>query len=140
MFIYVAFLGITIHLVSTPYYARLLAQFFGEQTIVPELPDYLLLETLITWVLEMIKPHRFDILQPLRQWIDRLPINNQRLASQVCEFIPAQCPFEHDLTIFGHRLIHIPPLCKLNPLYAELAALRWRALCYLADQAEPKLN
>jgi Mo-dependent nitrogenase C-terminus len=79
-------------------------------------------------------------LQSIRQWIDRLPINNQRLASQVCELIPAQCPFERDLTIFGHHLIHIPPLCKLNPLYAELAALRWRALCYLADQAEPKLN
>jgi hypothetical protein len=122
MFIYVASLSIAINIVSTPpYYARLLAQLCGEPTIVPDSPNYLLLETLIAWVLEMIKPRSFDILRPLRQWIDRLPINNQHLASQVCELIPAQCPFERDLTIFGHRLIHIPPLCKLNPLYHKYA-------------------
>ncbi|MDY7024694.1 MAG: Mo-dependent nitrogenase C-terminal domain-containing protein, partial [Cyanobacteriota bacterium] len=30
--------------------------------------------------------------------------------------------------------IHIPPLCKLNPVYDELISLRFRALCYLADE------
>jgi Mo-dependent nitrogenase C-terminus len=79
-------------------------------------------------------------LQSIRQWIDQLPIDNQWLASQVCAIIPAQCPFERDLTILGHSLIHIPPLCKLNPLYQELVTLRFRALCYLANEAEPKLN
>ena len=78
--------------------------------------------------------------QPLRQWIDRLPVDNQHFAHQVCQLIPAQCPFERDLTIFGHHLFHIPPLCQLNPLYEELVTLRFRALCYLADAAEPTLN
>lgn len=30
-------------------------------------------------------------------------------------------------------LFTIPPLCKLNPLYEEVIALRFRAQCYLAD-------
>jgi hypothetical protein len=37
------------------------------------------------------------------------------------------------VVLMGHRLFHIPPLCKLNPLYQELVSLRFRALCYLAD-------
>ena len=48
--------------------------------------------------------------------------------------IPAQCPFERDVKVFGHTLFHIPPLCKLNPLYEEVVALRFRAMCYLADE------
>lgn len=31
------------------------------------------------------------------------------------------------------RTYHIPPLCKLNPLYNEVMALRFRALSYLSD-------
>jgi hypothetical protein len=34
----------------------------------------------------------------------------------------------------GRKLFHIPPLCKLNPLYEEVVSLRFRALCYLADE------
>ncbi len=78
----------------------------------------------------------FDVLLPIRNWIDRVKIDNERLAIRVCELIPAQCPFERNITIFGHLIIHIPPLCKLNPLYEELVSLRFRALCYLADECE----
>ncbi|MEH1922571.1 Mo-dependent nitrogenase C-terminal domain-containing protein [Nostoc sp.] len=48
--------------------------------------------------------------------------------------IPAQCPFERDITLFGRKLLHIPPMCKLNPLYEEVVGLRFKALCYLADE------
>jgi hypothetical protein len=47
--------------------------------------------------------------------------------------IPAQCPFERDVKLFGHKIVHIPPLCKLNPIYEQLVGLRFRALSYLAD-------
>jgi hypothetical protein len=49
------------------------------------------------------------------------------------KMIPAQCPFERDIKIFGRTVAHIPPLCKLNPLYDQLVGLRFRALCYLVD-------
>ena len=76
----------------------------------------------------------FDILRPVRQWLDQLQIRNPKLAHRLCKLIPAQCPFERDVKFFGHTLFHIPPMCKLNPLYEEVVGLRFRALCYLADE------
>ncbi len=75
-----------------------------------------------------------DILQPLRHWVDSIPVNNRRRSHLLCKLIPAQCPFERDIKLFGKTLFHIPPMCKLNPLYEELVGLRFRALCYLADE------
>ncbi|GAA6623583.1 Mo-dependent nitrogenase C-terminal domain-containing protein [Scytonema sp. NUACC26] len=79
------------------------------------------------------KPH-FDILRPLRQWLDNFQVQNRELAHRLCKSIPSQCPFERDVKLFGKTLFHIPPLCKLNPLYDEVVSLRFRALCYLADE------
>jgi hypothetical protein len=76
----------------------------------------------------------FDMLKTVRGWLNSIPINNQQVAHRVCKTIPAQCPFERDLKFWGYKIIHIPPLCKLNPLFEELVALRFRALCYLADE------
>lgn len=76
----------------------------------------------------------FDILQPIRQWLDSLDIKNPKLAHRLCKLIPAQCPFERDVKVFGRKLLHIPPMCKLNPLYEQVVSLRFRALCYLADE------
>lgn len=75
----------------------------------------------------------FDLLQPLRQWLDNLSINDRRLARLIYKLIPGQCPFERDIILFGYKLLHIPPLCKLNPLYEQLVGLRFRSLCYLVD-------
>ncbi len=75
-----------------------------------------------------------NILQPLRSWMDNIQIRDRQLAHRLCKLIPAQCPFERDVTVFGKTLFHIPPMCKLNPLYDELVGLRFRALCYLADE------
>ncbi|NEU76288.1 nitrogenase [Hassallia byssoidea VB512170] len=75
-----------------------------------------------------------DLLQPIRQWMESREINNPKLAHFLCQLIPAQCPFERDIKVFGHKLFHIPPMCKLNPLYEQVVGLRFKALCYLADE------
>jgi Mo-dependent nitrogenase C-terminus len=77
---------------------------------------------------------KFDMLKPLREWLDNLKISNPQLAHRLCKLIPSQCPFERDLNLFGHTLLHIPPMCKLNPLYDEVVMLRFKAMCYLADE------
>jgi hypothetical protein len=81
-----------------------------------------------------IKKPAFDILQPLRQYLDKFKIRNSKTAHRLCKLIPAQCPFERDICFMGRKLFHIPPMCKLNPLYEEVVCLRFRALCYLADE------
>ena len=69
----------------------------------------------------------------LRDWLDRLSIGDPRVARFLCKMIPSYCPFERDITLFGKKIVHIPPLCKLNPLYEQLVGLRFRALSYLAN-------
>lgn len=76
----------------------------------------------------------FKLLQPLRQWVDKIEIKTPEIARFIANLIPAQCPFERDITLFGRKVAHIPPLCKLNPLYEQLVSLRFRALCFLADE------
>lgn len=75
-----------------------------------------------------------DLLKPLRQWLDALNVSDPKLATRICNLIPAQCPFEREITLWGDRTLRIPPLCKLNPLYEDLVMLRFRALSYLADE------
>ncbi len=75
----------------------------------------------------------FDPLHPLRDWLDHMEMHDSRVAKFLCKMIPPQCPFERDITLFGQKVVHIPPLCKLNPLYEQLVGLRFRALSYLAD-------
>ncbi|MBD2082331.1 Mo-dependent nitrogenase C-terminal domain-containing protein [Leptolyngbya sp. FACHB-17] len=78
-------------------------------------------------------PH-LDVLKPVRSWLDRTEIHDPKVARFICKMIPPQCPFERTITLFGHKVIHIPPLCKLNPLYDQLVGIRFRALSYLADE------
>lgn len=80
------------------------------------------------------KRKKFDILQPLRQLLEQVNVKDKELAHRLCQMIPSQCPFERDVKLFDRTLFHIPPMCKLNPLYEEVMALRFRALCYLADE------
>ncbi len=74
-----------------------------------------------------------DAIRPLREWLDGLEIEDPRVARFLCKMIPSQCPFERDITLFKRKIVHIPPLCKINPLYEQLVGLRFRALSYLAD-------
>lgn len=77
---------------------------------------------------------KFDLLKPIRQWFDSIDIRDRDLAHLICKLIPAQCPFERDIKLFGRTIAHIPPMCKLNPLYEQFVGLRFRALCYLVDE------
>lgn len=76
-------------------------------------------------------PPRLTPLQPIRQWLLGLEVSDRQQAQRLCTLIPGQCPFERTVKLFGHTLFAVPPLCKLNPFYQELMALRFRALCYL---------
>ncbi|MBF2025525.1 MAG: Mo-dependent nitrogenase [Oscillatoriales cyanobacterium C42_A2020_001] len=76
---------------------------------------------------------QLDVLYPVRDWLDSMEIHDPKVARMLCKLIPSQCPFERDITLFGRKLVHIPPLCKINPLYEQLVGLRFRALSYLAD-------
>ncbi|MBF2073585.1 MAG: Mo-dependent nitrogenase C-terminal domain-containing protein [Synechococcales cyanobacterium C42_A2020_086] len=82
------------------------------------------------------QPQALDVLYPIRRWLNEFKINNPEVAHFLCRVIPVQCPFERDIYVFGHKVAHIPPLCKLNPLYEEVVGLRFRALCYLADECQ----
>jgi len=77
-----------------------------------------------------------DPLRPVRDWLNRIEVHSPKAAHFLCRLIPAQCPFEQDIVILGHKVAHIPPLCKLNPLFEEVSSLRFRALCYLAECGE----
>jgi Mo-dependent nitrogenase C-terminus len=82
----------------------------------------------------------FDLLRPLRKYLDQLQVRDVRFAHRLCKLIPPQCPFERDVKVFGKTLFHIPPMCKINPLYEEVVALRFRALCYLADECDEDIS
>ncbi|MGP0128936.1 MAG: Mo-dependent nitrogenase C-terminal domain-containing protein [cyanobacterium endosymbiont of Rhopalodia musculus] len=84
-------------------------------------------------------PHP-DLLHPLKDWLDGMDINDPRLARFICKMVPSQCPFERDVKLFGHKIVHIPALCKLNPLYEQLVGLRFRALCYLSDDCKEDIS
>ena len=81
-----------------------------------------------------LQPSSSDPLTPVRHWLDGLEIHDPRVARFLCKMIPSQCPFERDVTLFGRKIVHIPPMCKINPLYEQLVGLRFRALSYLADE------
>lgn len=75
-----------------------------------------------------------DLLKPIRSWMEGIDIQNPKVARFLCRLIPSQCPFERDVVLFDRKLMHIPPMCKLNPLYEQVVSLRFRALSYLADE------
>lgn len=85
------------------------------------------------------QPHP-DVLQPVKHWLDGMEVHDPRLAHFICKMVPPQCPFERDITLFGHKIVHIPPMCKLNPLYDQLVGLRFRALSYLADECKEDIS
>ncbi|OKH19049.1 Mo-dependent nitrogenase C-terminal domain-containing protein [[Limnothrix rosea] IAM M-220] len=74
-----------------------------------------------------------DALKPVRNWLDEMDVDDPRVARFICKMIPPQCPFERNIKLFGKKIVHIPPMCKLNPLYEQLVGLRFRSLSYLAD-------
>lgn len=84
--------------------------------------------------------HLPDLLHPVKDWLDDMEIKDPRLARFVCRVIPPQCPFERDINLFGRKVAHIPPLCKINPLYEQFNTLRFRSLSYLADECDEDIT
>lgn len=85
----------------------------------------------------LIKNQNQQSLNPwqfFQQWLDRLEIKEEQTARRIVKLIPAQCPFEREIKMFGRVVLRIPALCKFNPLYEQLIGLRFRALCFLADR------
>ncbi|WP_099240057.1 Mo-dependent nitrogenase C-terminal domain-containing protein [Synechococcus sp. BDU 130192] len=81
-----------------------------------------------------------DALKPIRNWLDGMDIDDPRVARFICKMVPPQCPFERDIKLFGKKIVHIPPMCKLNPLYEQLVGLRFRSLSYLADDCDEDIS
>ncbi len=77
---------------------------------------------------------KWPIHQLLQRLFAHINIETPEVAHRICRWIPAQCPFERDIVLWGRTIAHIPPLCKLNPAYEDLMTLRFRALCFLADR------
>jgi tellurite resistance protein len=80
------------------------------------------------------------VLKPVQKWLDGLEIHDPRLARFLCKMIPPQCPFERDVVMFGQKMVHIPAMCKINPLYEQLVGLRFRALSFLADECKEDVS
>ena len=92
-------------------------------------------------VLEELHPHRIGQgpLEGMRTWLDQLNPEDPHVASFIVSLIPAQCPFERDIVLFGQKIVHIPPMCKLNPLYEQLVGLRFRCLNSLPAEQQLKI-
>ncbi|MGB3534498.1 MAG: Mo-dependent nitrogenase C-terminal domain-containing protein [Microcoleaceae cyanobacterium] len=86
---------------------------------------------------QISSPHHLDqtldLLSPVKHWLDDWEVHDPKVAHFVCKMIPPQCPFERDVKVFGRKIVHIPPMCQINPLYEQLVGLRFRAMSYLAD-------
>lgn len=85
--------------------------------------------------LDPVDSHK-DLLNPLRNWMDGIQVKNRKVAHFLCRLIPSQCPFERDVVLFKQKVVHIPAMCQLNPLYDQVVGLRFRALSYLADECQ----
>ena len=79
-------------------------------------------------------------LTSFKHWLDELDPSDPRIAAFIVSLIPAQCPFERDIMLFGHKLVHIPPMCKLNPLYDQLVGLRFRCLGHLPEDQQLRFS
>lgn len=84
--------------------------------------------------------HPPDLLKPVKNWLDDMNVQDPRLARFICKMVPSQCPFERDIVLFGKKIVHIPPMCKLNPLYEQLVGLRFRSLSFLADKCQEDIT
>jgi tellurite resistance protein len=95
--------------------------------------DVAILASLRLTLVGAVAPMGVDPLRKVRVWLDGMEVKDPRVARFLCKLIPSQCPFERDVVLFGKKVVHIPPMCKINPLYEQLVGLRFRSLSYLAD-------
>lgn len=87
-----------------------------------------------TKIFPVIHGYASKIFDRVSHFIAEFEIQNTEIAELLTKLIPDSCPFERDIQLFGHTVLHVPPLCKLNPLYDSLMTLRFRALTFLSEQ------
>ncbi len=73
-------------------------------------------------------------LAPLRSQLNAFEVRHIWVAQWICRLVPNTCPPGHDLKLFGRTWLHVPSLCKFNPLTEELVDLRFRAADFLYEQ------
>lgn len=88
----------------------------------------------MTTLIQKRQQKTFKLVLFLQQWLNNLEIKQEQTARRIVKLIPAQCPFAKEIRAFDRVIVRIPALCKFNPLYEELIGLRFRALCFLADE------
>lgn len=71
------------------------------------------------------------MIQILKKQLNCWTVERSSTARLILSLIPASCPFARTVRLGGWTIARIPPLCKINPLYDELMALRFRALCQI---------
>lgn len=79
-------------------------------------------------------------LVPLRRWLNTVEVRNVTIARWICRLVPNVCSPGYDVQLFGRTWLHLPPLCKLNPVFDELIDLRFRAGDFLYEYAEAQLQ
>lgn len=77
---------------------------------------------------------RLNLLRSVRRYLESGEIHNPQVARLLCYIIPDRCPFEREIKFFDRTIFRIPLLCKLNPFYEQVVSLRFKCLCYLADE------
>ncbi|MEN9567708.1 MAG: hypothetical protein RLZZ69_2904 [Cyanobacteriota bacterium] len=88
----------------------------------------------MTTLIQKPQPKTFKFVLFFQQWLNNFEIKQEQTARHIVRLIPAQCPFAREIRAFGKVIVRIPALCKFNPLYEELIGLRFRALCFLAEE------
>ncbi len=97
-------------------------------------PSFVRVGNPLGWLRLILKLIFSSVLEGPRRWLNGIEIRGSRQARWICRLIPASCPFERDIRL-GSRTFHIPALCRINPLYEEIIALRLRAAAYLAQNS-----
>jgi hypothetical protein len=69
----------------------------------------------------------------IQSWLNTIQVESLEVAILICRIIPDRCPFQRRFSMLGYG-VEIPPLCKLNPFYPQLIALRLKALTYLMER------
>ncbi len=65
--------------------------------------------------------------------LQKVQFTHKSILFRVVLLVPSQCPFERNID-FGPVHMHVPPLCKLNPLSEKLEELRFKAVCFAVEQ------
>ena len=95
---------------------------------------------MLTSKIEKSAPKILNVVKFLQKKLDNLEINSEQVAHQIVKLIPSQCPFAREIYLFDRVLFRIPALCKFNPFYEQLVALRFHALCFLAEQCDEDIS